>query len=233
MMEAVAVESKVCIKCLQEKPVSAFSSRSGKPGVLRSNCKTCGNAKSAAWRKANPDKGKENYKAWSLANPEKAHAASVAWQKRNPEKARDVGRRWREANRDLANTRTRAWQLRNPEKHKETNHRCTKAWRLANPGCVAKHQRVRRDRDQMKAPWCTWPEIFSVYERAAQLSRETGVTHEVDHVYPLLGKTVSGLNCPANLRPLPKAVNRAKGNKLPGFLAHELWDPKGKGIFHE
>lgn len=58
------------------------------------------------------------------------------------------------------------------------------------------------------------------YERAAQLTRETGVAHEVDHVIPLRGvdaegrHVVSGLHVAENLQVLTEVANREKRNRF-------------------
>ncbi|MGI9503230.1 MAG: hypothetical protein ACR2RE_09270 [Geminicoccaceae bacterium] len=53
-----------------------------------------------------------------------------------------------------------------------------------------------------------------IYQVARQLTRQTGVPHEVDHVIPLHGENVSGLHMPLNLRVITSFENRSKGNRI-------------------
>lgn len=62
--------------------------------------------------------------------------------------------------------------------------------------------------------WADRAAIRAIFERARQVSNETGVPHEVDHVVPLNGRTVSGLHVHWNLMVIPAAANRAKSNRF-------------------
>lgn len=69
---------------------------------------------------------------------------------------------------------------------------------------------------QATPSWLTakdWADMNALYERARQLSRETGIRHEVDHIHPINGKTVSGLHVPKNLQILTQAQNVSKSNR--------------------
>ncbi|RLC07577.1 MAG: hypothetical protein DRI24_24645 [Deltaproteobacteria bacterium] len=53
-------------------------------------------------------------------------------------------------------------------------------------------------------------EVLEIYKNARNLTKETGVLHEVDHKIPLQGEFVSGLHVAANLQILTRHQNRKK-----------------------
>lgn len=79
------------------------------------------------------------------------------------------------------------------KREKKAKYRCAKLNRT--PIWLTKH-----DKKLIKA----------VYNRAVQVSIETGIMHHVDHIIPLQGKLVSGLHVPSNLQVIPAAENLQK-----------------------
>lgn len=64
--------------------------------------------------------------------------------------------------------------------------------------------KVRWRRDRAK--------IRELYDRASKLTRETGIPHEVDHIYPIQGRNGCGLHVHWNLQVITRQENRAKSN---------------------
>lgn len=76
---------------------------------------------------------------------------------------------------------------------------------------------MRRARIRKATPnWLTEDqrlEMRSLYEKARQLTIDTGTQYEVDHIVPLKGKDVCGLHVPWNLEIITQVKNLEKGNR--------------------
>jgi hypothetical protein len=117
-------------------------------------------------------------------------------------------------------------ELSDPIKRKAHVERAKK-WRHDNPekARLFKHeqkplkaQRVmkRYARKVHATPaWADQRKIETIYAIADFLTRHTGIEHQVDHYYPIMGKTSCGLHVPENMRVITAAANQAKGNRAP------------------
>lgn len=117
----------------------------------------------------------------------------------------------------------------NPEKFKKYNkdyyinnkEKClqySKNYRLKNPEKVKEIRSFRRASKLQRTPgWLTNEDrkhIKWLYAFAAHLTKLKGVPYHVDHIIPLLGKNVSGLHIPSNLRVIPGIENIKKSNNF-------------------
>lgn len=192
------------------------------------------------WRAANRERfnaiARQNY------NPKKEKLRKIAWRKRDPEAARAPGKKWRTNNREIANAASRDAKRRRRAISRETDilyrqnnkdkiKKKNRQWRQKNAERLKRQQAeyVRNHRGEVNArtakrtaaklnatpPWADLDAIKLIYIKAARLTKETRIPHEVDHIYPLQGKFSCGLHVPWNLRIVTRTANRSKGNKLP------------------
>lgn len=147
------------------------------------------------------------------------------------ERAKEAHRRWREADPEGAKDAQRRWYYGNQERARELGRSSMKKWRIQNPG-----QAKIRDAESYRRQYSRDPEYFArkallrqarmksfpmsriermmcnlYYREARRLTRETGVQHEVDHVWPL---SRGGPHLPWNLRVITSEENRKKSDKV-------------------
>lgn len=91
------------------------------------------------------------------------------------------------------------------------------AWQMQRtPTLRARRAKARASRALRMPAWADAEAIREFYLEAVRMTVKTGVLHEVDHVVPLLGKTVSGLHVECNLQVIPWLENRLKSNRWDG-----------------
>jgi hypothetical protein len=115
---------------------------------------------------------------------------------------------WYKDNKDKALAYTTLWAKNNPIKRKQIQ----KKWRENNKDKVNALDASRR-RKFSKLTKLYKLQSQNIYIECHKITKETGVPHEVDHVVPLNGLTVSGLHVPWNLRIITRTENRKKSNK--------------------
>lgn len=153
-------------------------------------------AQARAWSRANPERKARVNKEYRQANPDRMREKSAAWVARNLEKRREIWRRSYAANRAKADAASKKWMDDHPHHVRE------------------RARRLKTGRKQCLATWADMAAIVEIYAKAAALTQETGVPHEVDHIVPLTSKLVCGLHWEGNLQILPRSINRAKSNRL-------------------
>lgn len=182
-------------------------------------CCECHRQRAAARYKANPAPTAAYGKAWAERNPGARTQNSRAWRERmRADPVKRAAYLEYSAQKRIEHAEKRAaynaeWYRRNTEHSSER----FKAYYQQNRGRYAAHSKKRQAAQMQRTPGWLATEDFAamtaVYTEAARLTVETGIRHEVDHVIPLQGKTVSGLHVPANLRIVTRSENRSKGNK--------------------
>lgn len=185
---------KTCTKCMTAKGLDDFYKKSGAPGRYLAQCKSCINAATALWQRANRERYREISRKCYAKHKESRTAQIKSWGERNRDQRNATRRKWREANRAKDLAYTLRWQANNPDrvnantaKRKATKRKATPDW--ANPFFIAEAYHLAKVREKV-----------------------CGGKWHVDHIVPLRSKLVCGLHVENNLQVIPASVNQRKSN---------------------
>lgn len=143
------------------------------------------------WRAENPELAAEQRRALYLRNKEKVANQSKQWREKNKQRIAEKAAAWKAANRDKLAATCRAYQA--------AKIRAIPFWADDELDILV---------------------VSEAYALAKIRTQILGTPHEVDHIVPLQSNLVCGLHCAANVRVIPNALNRAKGNRFwPGMPA--------------
>lgn len=186
------------------------------------------------WRKANPgwnakkcreyaakhpEKVREQHRKWREANRERLLGKQREYWWANRERLREANKQWRKANAEKLNAKQREayGRRRQDAANVERDRSRSKKHYEVNRGYYAHKTKARRAIEKAASPaWLTAEDrnwIEAIYAECAEITKRTGVKHEVDHIVPLQGESVSGLHVPWNLQILTAEQNRSKGHK--------------------
>jgi hypothetical protein len=218
------MDIKKCNKCDTEKLRSDFYKASKEPDGLMYTCKTCIQAKDKDRRLANPEYEKARHAKYSKENREKLTIKMRMWRENNPEKVKETTKRGYLKNKEIENERSREYY----NAHKKEISARAKSYKLDNKEHLKRYNTEYVDKNRSKinarnkrnvaeklkatVKWADLDKIREIYIECARLSKETGITHHVDHIVPLRSKHVCGLHVEHNLQILTGAENLLKSN---------------------
>jgi len=121
---------------------------------------------------------------------------------------------YREKNIDIIKEKKRTWKIENPEKIKQQRF----DYHKRNPHLARAKRALRRATLKNRTPlWFGEFDKFVINE-AAHLCEirkvATGFDWQVDHMFPLQAKKVSGLHCGINMQVIPRVLNTSKSNRM-------------------
>ena len=126
-----------------------------------------------------------------------------------------MSKSWFERNKEYRAEYRRQQYAERREHENELARQYKRANRAKMVALAAKRAAIKRN---AIPPWADLAKVETIYEEARRLTRETGIPHHVDHIYPLQSRVVCGLHCETNLQILTAAQNQSKSNKLPQLL---------------
>lgn len=213
-----------CVQCLLDREAA----KQADPALAAEK-----RARERARHAANPEKGKERSRAYWQANRDRLAAAAAAryrlqrieriakqraYREANTDKVRETDRRYRAVHLSAIKARQAAYRKKHVERLRDyAKAYSAEHYRRNKLRYRARSRGRRHGMQQATPPWADLSAIAAIYERAAQLTIETGVPMSVEHRIPLKGKdqdgvwVVSGLHVEDNLEIMPLRLNKSRG----------------------
>lgn len=182
-----------CGKCNKNKDFDCFYKNSNRKNGLGCYCKSC----VGLYQVKNKEKLKEYRKEYYKKNKEKI----IKWQleyrnlEENNVKILKYKKKYYKENKEKSLSSIKKW-------HKENNYK---------RNAIAAKYRANKKNQTPEMSEEEWENINDIYKKCSELSEETGVPYEVDHIIPI---SKGGLHHPDNLQILTRSKNRSKKDKL-------------------
>ena len=141
----------------------------------------------------------ERIKKWAAENPEKVKKSQRKSYAKRAEKCRQYAAEYRANNQEKVREGYRKSKSKHRAYHTYLESQRQKRIKQATPSWLTKEDKL-------------W--MINIYKLSKQIKDEYGVVTAVDHIIPIKGKTVCGLNVPSNLRVVTQKYNSEKTNRM-------------------
>ena len=184
------METKVCSKCGEEKPLNEFEKG-------RKQCKKCRKEYMKQWR----EEHKEYMKQWEEEHKEERKEQHKQWEEEHKEERKEQHKQWRKDNKEYIKEYGKQWKKDNPEKVFNQHHK--RREKLENQGRGITKEQLNECRN--------WFGCKCAY--SGEILKKTNDTYgrTVDHIVALEN---GGLNEPWNIIPMRKGYNSSKKDKV-------------------
>ena len=195
---------KTCRKGLHQYPAD------------KKQCPQCKKKTTREWRINNLERYQKLNQRWEINNKKQRQKAHRQWELRNKQQCQKTKHFWYLKNKEHCKQKTKQWKLANLEHKRKQDLKWAKLNSEKVNACSAK----RRARKKQATPsWANNAVIEKIYKECIELTKQTGIKHHVDHVFPLKNKYMCGLHVENNLQILKASENFLKGNRVwPGQL---------------
>ena len=147
-------------------------------------------------------------------NADAKRAKTAKWRKENPDLDIAYRTAYIAENREVLNEKRRQYRLDNIESERKKDRLYAKNNRAKIYAKNARRRAAETRATPVWLTWLHRAQIAEFYEIAVARQVQTEITQHVDHIVPLRGKGVRGLHVPWNLQILTWEENQRKYNKL-------------------
>ena len=156
-----------------------------------------------------------NYKKWAAENPENLKSLHKKSYDKHAEQRRQDAAKYRANNLEKVRAISRKSKSKNRAYHTYVEAKRQRKIRQATPSWLTEEDKQ-------------W--MLDIYNMSKQIKDKHDASTAVDHIIPIKGKTVCGLNVPWNLRVVTKNYNSQKSNKLEDYLP--VYQANGSVMIH-
>ena len=204
-------QERLCKKCNEVKPFSAFHKRKVDKSGVQSKCKECVKTYRKTYRENNKEKIMIYRKTYNETHKGERRVYDKAYSKiyyeTHTEEIRAKNKAHYEAHREHHNAYSRAYA----EAHKEDRRVYNRAYRQTHREKInakdAKREAIKR---QAILPTTDNELIINLYKQRVDMTEERGEQYHVDHIIPL---SIGGAHHQDNLRVITATENMEKSNK--------------------